>query len=242
MLYFLDHTEPDPAANLAVDEAILEWVEESTLDEPPEVLRVWTSATPFVVIGRASALASEVNETVCHQLGIPVLRRGSGGTAIVTDPGCLMYAVVLSLKKRPELRMIDLAHRFVLSRVAKAISNCGIDANCAGTSDVASGGHKISGNSLRMRREALLYHGTILLDLDLSLMECLSKNPPRQPEYREGRSHASFVRNLQLPTELVKAALREVWQANRLIGDWPRARVIKLVQERFGRREWTYQR
>lgn len=242
MLSYLDHTEADPAANIAVDEALLEWVEESNEENPIEVLRLWEPTTPFVVIGRASILANEVNEQQCQQRGIPILRRGSGGTAIVTGPGCLMYAVVLSLKKRPELRMIDAAHRFVLERVAKAISSCGVDAHCAGTSDVVAGDKKFSGNSMRTRRESLLYHGTILLDFDLSLMDCLSKNPPRQPQYREGRSHSTFVQNLHLPAEQVKQAMRCAWQAEHDLGEWPKHRVGPLVAERFGRRDWTFQR
>jgi lipoate---protein ligase len=242
MLYFLDHTESDPAANLAVDEALLDWVNESELDNPLEVLRLWMPSTPFVVIGRSSILADEVEETACQQRSIPILRRGSGGTAVVTGPGCLMYAVILSLKDRPELRMIDLAHRFVLSRIASAISRCGIEAQCAGTSDVTVGDQKVSGNSLRMSRNALLYHGTILLDFDLSLMNCLTKSPPRQPEYRQARSHEQFVRNLRLPADFVKTALREIWQADRPLIKWPRERVERFVLERFGQRAWTYQR
>ncbi len=37
------------------------------------------------------------------ELGIPVLRRASGGAAIVIGPGCLMYALVLSYELRPSL-------------------------------------------------------------------------------------------------------------------------------------------
>jgi lipoate---protein ligase len=241
-MYFLDHTEADPAANIAVDEALLDWVEESQSEAPIEILRLWEPAAPIAVIGRASVMSKEVNEAVCQERGIPVLRRSSGGTAIVTGPGCLMYAAVLSLKQRPQLRMIDAAHCFALERVAKAIRECGVDARCAGTSDVMAVNQKFSGNSLRTRREALLYHGTILLDFDLTLMECLAKDPPRQPDYREGRSHLEFVKNLGLPVEQVKQALKKAWHAEEEMIDWPKHRVHALVKERFGQREWIYQR
>lgn len=242
MLHYLDYTADAPAANIAVDEALLDWVEESATTTPREVLRVWAPTSPFAVIGRASSLQQEVNEAVCRERAVPILRRGSGGTAIVTGPGCLMYAVVLSLTYRPQLRMIDAAHQFVLERVAAAIRRCGVPAQLAGTSDVMVEGRKCSGNSMRMRRDALLYHGTLLLDLDLSLMECLSHDPPRQPEYRAGRSHGDFLVNLRLPAERVKAALREEWEAREELADWPKSRVEQLVEERFGRSEWIYQR
>ena len=53
-----------------------------------------------------------------HAQRIPILRRSSGGAAIVAGPGCLMYAVVLSYEARPELRDISRAHAFVLDRLA----------------------------------------------------------------------------------------------------------------------------
>jgi lipoate---protein ligase len=242
MLHHLDHTDDSPAANIAVDEALLESVEDSTAENPIEVLRLWQPTAPFVVIGRASILKEEVNEQECERRGIPILRRSSGGTAIITGPGCLMYAVILSLRIRPELRMIDAAHRFVLERTAKAIRACGLDAQCAGTSDVTVGGKKFSGNSLRTRRESLLYHGTILLDFDMKLMQCLSKNPPRQPDYREGRAHTDFLQNLHLPPEQIKRALKESWHANEPLAHWPTHRVNELIEERFGQPHWTKQR
>jgi lipoate-protein ligase A len=242
MLHYLDYTAATPAENLAVDEVLLDWVEESVEEDPIEVLRVWQPTSPFLVIGRASILRDEANEEACRAKKIPILRRSSGGTAIVTGPGCLMYAVVLSLRKRPELRMIDAAHRFVLQHLAKAVSSCGIDAQCAGTSDVVVGGKKCSGNSLRTRRESLLYHGTVLLDFDLTLMDCLSTEPPRQPEYRQGRTHAEFVENLRLNAEQVKAALRQTWQAREVLSTWPERQVAALAASRFSDADWTNQR
>ena len=74
------------------------------------------------MIGRSSRIAAEVRRDLCDELRIPVLRRTSGGAAIVAGPGCLMYALVLSYALRPTLRAIDVAHRFVLGTIATALS------------------------------------------------------------------------------------------------------------------------
>jgi hypothetical protein len=37
--------------------------------------------------------------------------------------------------------------------------------------------------------------------------------PSRQPEYRQGRPHESFVANLNLPAPPIKEALRKAWRA-----------------------------
>src|SRR5438309_745877 len=111
-MQILDLTLSTPAENLALDEALLEWAEEKKPDA--EFLRLWESPRPMVVVGRSSRVAKEVNESACCERRIPILRRSSGGAAVVAGPGCLMYALVLSYNTRPELRDISRAHAFVL--------------------------------------------------------------------------------------------------------------------------------
>jgi len=118
-MHLLDFTLTTPQENLALDEALLDAAEEA--GEPAEVLRFWEVDRPAVVLGRSSKAAEEANLEACRADGVPVLRRCSGGAAIVAGPGCLMYAVVLSYQLHPELRALDLAHRFVLSRLREAL-------------------------------------------------------------------------------------------------------------------------
>ena len=116
---YLDLTLPSLAENLALDEALLD--EAEAAGQPLETLRVWESRSLGVVIGRSSRLAVEVREEACREAGRPVLRRISGGAAVVVGPGCLMYALVLSLRLRPRLRAIDQAHTEVLDTIAAAL-------------------------------------------------------------------------------------------------------------------------
>jgi len=51
---------------------------------PREVLRIWESPEPFVVLGRSSQAAREVNLEACRAMGVRVLRRASGNPAAVT--------------------------------------------------------------------------------------------------------------------------------------------------------------
>ena len=132
-----------------------------------EVLRFWEPAEPMVVVGRSSRLAAEVRLDYCRQHGIPVLRRPSGGAAIVTGPGCLMYALVLSYALRPPLRAVDYAHSFVLGMMAAALGQRTPGVCCRGISDLVVGDLKFSGNSVRCKRQYLLYHGTLLYDFPL---------------------------------------------------------------------------
>jgi lipoate-protein ligase A len=242
-------TLPTPAENLALDEALLDLAEEEMPDA--EFLRLWESPQPIVVVGRSSRVGREIRAAACRERAIPVLRRSSGGAAIVAGPGCLMFAVVLSYLVRPELRDISRAHRFVLDRVANSLQTRLTAPQIvarAGTSDLvlrkssdALLAHKFSGNSLRAKRTHLLYHGTLLYDFDLSLIDTCLAMPPRQPDYRREREHRDFVTNLPLRRAALVESLIEAWPASVELVEWPLGRVAELVTRRFSRDEWNFE-
>jgi lipoate-protein ligase A len=232
----LNLTLPTPEENLALDEALLDEAEQT--GDADGVLRLWEPKRPMVVMGRASKVELEVHLAECVQRDIPVLRRSSGGASIITGPGCLMYAVVLSYERYPALRMLDQAHRFVLERVAAALDALLPEAARQGTSDLTVGDKKFSGNSLRCKRTHLLYHGTLLYDFPLELIGACLKSPPRQPDYRHRRAHDEFVMNLPLTRGALERALIASWQADEPAEAWPRQRVRELVATKYERVEW----
>ncbi len=207
----LSLTLATPAENLALDEALLDEAEATGPDA--EYLRIWESPEPVIVLGRSSRFAEEVDAAACARRGIPILRRSSGGAAIVAGPGCLMYAVVLSYDRRPEARGIHASHGYVLDRLVTALGTHLFGVSRAGTSDLvllAAGGdqeaaRKFSGNSLRVKRTHFLYHGTLLYDFDLATIAACLRTAPRQPDYRREREHGDFVANLPLGANRWKA-------------------------------------
>ncbi len=239
-MHFLDLTLDDPAANVALDEALLEWCEADEFHE--EILRVWEPYQNVVVVGRSSEVAREVAQDFCREHRIPVIRRCSGGAAIVTGPGCLMYAVVLDGQRRDELALIDTAHQFVLGQVAAALRTLGVDATPCGTSDLAVAGRKVSGNSLRRKRRWLLYHGTLLYGLPGEMIQRCLEFAPRQPDYRAGRDHRDFVGGLESSSRDLKRALRETWSADQPLCHWPQHRLQYLVKHRYNCASWNLAR
>jgi lipoate-protein ligase A len=236
-MLLLELTLPTCAENLALDEALLEAGEQGEL--PDEALRIWESPQLAVVIGRSSKRSEEADLAYCQAHQIPVLRRSSGGAAIVMGPGCLMYAVVLSLEARPELRMIDLAHQFVLGRIRDALAAVCPNVELCGISDLAVQDRKFSGNSLRVRRTHLLYHGTLLYDFPLTRVGACLKTPPRQPDYRAGRTHGEFVANIKAAPEDLRRALVKAFDADRALSAWPQALTRQLVAEKYSQASWN---
>ncbi|HEX4146269.1 MAG TPA: lipoate--protein ligase family protein [Pirellulales bacterium] len=236
-LTLLNLTLPTPAENLALDEALLD--EAEAAPDGQEVLRLWEAERTMVVVGRASQVAQEVDLAACRRDAVPVLRRASGGAAIVGGRGCLMYAVVLSQALRPELRSIDAAHRHVLSTLAGRLGQFSAGIARRGVSDLAIGERKFSGNSLRVKRRHLLYHGTLLYDFALPAIGRYLIEPPRQPDYRRHRSHDTFVTNLPAGREALVRAVIEAWGADEERQSWPERRVAELVAEKYASDAWN---
>jgi lipoate-protein ligase A len=167
-----------------------------------------------------------------------VLRRSSGGLSIVAGPGCLMYSLFLSLDNSPHLRSISEAHHHVGSRMISAFEQLGLPVTLQGSSDLTWNKRKFSGNSLRVRRRNLLYHGTILYRFDLSRISRYLLPPPRQPDYRQQRSHDQFVTNLPVSRDALVDRIREVWMADTPGHPPPADRVAHWIQQRYGNPSW----
>lgn len=233
----VDLTLDDPVANIAFDEAMLEQAESDSV--AVEVLRLWESPSPIVVLGRSSPYQREVNLDYCRQQRIPVIRRSSGGQTVVAGPGCLMYALLLDYRQRPELRMLDVAHQFVMGQMRKALNRIGVATSINGTSDLTIDGRKVSGNSLRCKRNWMVYHGTMICQMDLDLIASCLNRPIREPEYRQHRGHRDFLCQLPTDTESLRNAIANQWKA--MAGDYkfPRALLAELMERRYLTQEWN---
>ena len=251
----LDLTLPSPAENLACDEVLLDWCESG---EGPECLRFWESPVPFVVVGYANKVETEVNVTACEARKIPILRRCSGGGTVVQGPGCVNYSLVLPITKDGPLHSIAVANQFIMRRNRAAIDSVGRVTPCAphdggrttarptnaiairGHTDLAIGEKKFSGNSQRRRKHFLLFHGTFLLNFDLALIGDLLLIPSKEPDYRESRKHADFLTNINVSAEQVKAALQQAWDAKSLLTNPPLKIIKSLAREKYLTNEWNF--
>lgn len=199
----LHFSHPDPAMNLALEESILDAVEQG---REPDTLRFWESPARFVVLGTGQALAEEVHEDHCRADDVPILRRCSAGGCVLQGPGSFNYALFLTYDRFPEIASLHASYRFILGRVCGALATLGIETRHEGISDIAIAGRKVSGNAQRRRRRALLHHGTLLYHADPAALSRYIREPVDRPDYRGGRTHGEFVTTLPTtPTALAEA-------------------------------------
>lgn len=239
-MHFLDTTYTTPAENLACDDVLLDLCEEGKGDR---VLRIWIPEELFVVVGYTNEAAREVDLAACSVAGIPLLRRTTGGGTVVQGPGCLNYALIMRQGMDPALATITGTNRFVLGRFAAALTPLlGREVVMRGHTDLVLGEKKFAGSAQRRRGHSILFHGTLLLDFDIRVIERLLPVPSTQPGYRRSRSHADFLTNLHATAADVTRALRACWNTTADAVAPPLDRVRRLARERYENPGWTYRR
>lgn len=176
-------TEPtDGATNMAVDEVL--WRGRRAGTSPP-TLRFFAWAPPTVSLGYGQSLAHEVDQEVCRALGVGLVRRPTGGSAIYHDgpERELTYSVAAT---NDDLGVgVDLlaSYRWIARALARGLKALGapveiverrreygpVPAFCfarTGTYELELGGRKVVGSAQRRHGKSFLQHGSILLGID----------------------------------------------------------------------------
>ncbi len=169
-----------------------------------------------VVLPRSREPRREVYLERCERDHVPVVRRPSGGGAVVLAPGVV---TVSALAPRTGAQHTSQLFTRFGGLVAQALQQLGVPRlELRGVSDLCLGDRKVVGCSLRLLLHTVLFQASVLVDADLSLLERYLPFPSRAPAYRQGRPHRDFVTTLALVgyprrAEDVARALHEVFRA-----------------------------
>ncbi len=237
-MQYIELTLPDPASNLACDEALVESFEARRA--PDGLLRIWEPKNHFIVLGHSNRIDSEVDVAACESERLSIFRRLSGGGTVMQGPGCLNYSLIL--RNGVDIPLgIGESFQVVLEHhkqcIQEMIGDC---VDIAGVSDLVINGRKFSGNAQYRKRRFTLVHGTFLLNLDPAIVARCLRLPSKQPVYRQNRSHDSFMRNLHLDPNGVRKALKAAWSASDQFTEVPNAMIADLKKSRYGRPDWTH--
>ena len=147
----------DPFYNQAFEEYIYQAFPDD------DIFFLWQN-TPAVVVGSYQNICREVHVESLRRLGIPVVRRMTGGGTVYHDLGNVNYTYIL--RTNGALNYDD-----VLAPVIAALNAIGVPARKNRVCDIAIGDRKISGSAQKMVKGRLLHHGTLLFSSDLSVLD-----------------------------------------------------------------------
>jgi lipoate-protein ligase A len=198
------------------DDAI---IEATSRDRRPRV-QVYQFPETAVVLGRGSKPERELHIDTCLQDEVEVLRRRGGGCAVVIDPGNVIVSAVLPIDGIADNRRY---FNRLSEWLAAGLKEIGItDIQHEGISDLACGDQKVSGACIYCSKDLIYYSATLLVESQLELMERYLKHPPREPDYRRGRTHFDFVGRLHISaafdgTQRLASELRRVLKPSYLL-------------------------
>lgn len=177
---FMNTGSRDGAANMAIDEALLVGTNRSL--SPPTV-RVYGWEPPTVSTGYSQDVSGELDLEACGREGFGVVRRPTGGRAVL-HAGELTYSVVGPSGEPPLGGTIMEAYQAIAEALVAGLSALGVEADLArvateargrggvsppcfvsaGRFEVVVGGRKLIGSAQRRVGRGVLQHGSLLID------------------------------------------------------------------------------
>lgn len=249
----------DPQYNMAIDEAIMRMRREVNYN----TLRIYMWSPSGVSLGRAQNAEKTVNIEVIKDLGFKLVRRPTGGSALLHPEDYeLTYSVVLSSDHPIGKMSIEESSSEIAKGILNAIKILGIEANIKGTgnrdksislcylrsgsSDIVIEGRKVSGSAQVRDNTALLQHGTLLLQFDPNLWMKVIKVSNVTPENLRNRiaglyeySNASLS---QLTNSLVKGFSEALHEEIIIYNSLTPAEIelaVKLYKTKYSNDKWN---
>lgn len=140
--------------------------------EPTVFFYKWNPSA--VAIGIFQKIHEACNVEECEKLGVDIVRRMTGGGSVYLDSeNCFTYSVIAPSSILP--KNISRCYRIICSKVVEALNELGIPASYKPTNDVLIGNRKVSGTVMTWKGNSVMVGGTMLMDLDLEIMERVLK-------------------------------------------------------------------
>ena len=243
-------------AGLAADEYLMRAYHGRRNDRSP-TLRLYTYRSHCALVGRFQNLAAEVDLEACRRLDVQVGRRPTGGGAILMGARQLGLCLVASAALVKHIaRPLDL-YRYLAEPVVRALDGLGIRAKFRPKNDLEVNHRKIAGLGVYFDPHgAMLFHTSLLVDLDLELMLQVLRVPREKLADKSGVHAVSerittVVRETGQPIEVdevrrrVRQSFAEQFGAHFTSQPWEpveQAEIATLAREKYASPAWLHRR
>jgi lipoate-protein ligase A len=203
----VDSGAMSPRMHLALDEVLTAEVGEGRRGP---TLRIWEWNESAVVIGSFQSVKNEVDLENAEKYGFDVVRRISGGGAMMMGSGnVITYSLYVPAELVQGMTFAD-SYAFLDEWVLQALQSLGIDATYQGLNDITSPAGKIGGAAQkRLGSGAVLHHVTMSYDIDGELMTKVLRIGREKMSDKGTKSAAKRVDPLKSQTGLSRAEIIE---------------------------------
>ncbi|MGO2746121.1 lipoate--protein ligase family protein [Microbacterium sp.] len=200
-----------PRMNLALDEVLTSRVGEG---RRRPTLRIWEWEESAVVIGSFQSYRNEVDPEGAAKHGFDVVRRISGGGAMLMAAGQIItYSLYVPASLVQGLTFAD-SYAFLDDWVLQALRSVGVDATYQPLNDIASPTGKIGGAAQkRLANGGVLHHATISYDIDGQVMTEVLRIGKEKISDKGTTSAAKRVDPLRTQTGLSRAEIIDSFTA-----------------------------
>jgi len=226
--------------NMALDEVLLT----NCIDDNTPILRLYGWSPAAVSIGYFQSMDEEVNVDKCNDLGIEVVRRMTGGGAVLHQSE-LTYSFIT--KTYP--MNILASYQLICDAVVMGINKLGFRSMYVPLNDILVNNKKVSGNAQTRKNNTLLQHGTILLNVDFDKMFSVLNVPSEKVKDKMLEDVKSRVMALNKTFEEVaynlKESFSEKFNAQFILGgltDKEKKDTKKLASEKYSAYQWNWKR
>ena len=262
------------AYNMAVDEVLLDTCRRNACLRDAEMmaLRIYSWRPPAVSIGYGQDAEEEIDPGQCDRYGIDLVRRITGGRAVLHDQE-LTYSLVapeshpalggrsgVMLRAVSEALVESLKHFDIPAELAME-GRCGSGGNddvcftATGRYEITAAGRKLAGSAQRRSRGCVLQHGSLLLGPGHRRLPLLMS--AHEPERRETIARLLNQRTISVAELISDMPSFEEWtdRLSRSMLEYlnvegrtdvldaeERRAAESLVRTRYGNVHWTFRR
>lgn len=234
-----------PVMNLALDEVLANEVGEG---RRRPTLRIWEWDQSAVVIGSFQSVKNEVDPEGAAKYGFEVVRRISGGGAMMMEKGAIItYSLYVPAELVQGMTFAD-SYAYLDEWAIVALRSLGIDAVYVPLNDIASSKGKIGGAAQkRFGNGAVLHHVTMSYDMDGQKMVEVLRIGREKLSDKGIASAAKRVDPLRSQSGLERSEIIERMKSTFVglyaaapgdITDDEYAKAQKLVDEKFSTPAW----
>ncbi|MGM1017811.1 MAG: lipoate--protein ligase family protein [Actinomycetota bacterium] len=236
-----------PRMHLALDEVLTSRVGDG---RRRPTLRIWEWDESAIVIGSFQSYRNEVDPEGAARHGFEVVRRISGGGAMMITAGqVITYSLYVPSSLVQGMTFAD-SYAFLDDWVLQALRSLGIDAVYQPLNDIASPTGKIGGAAQkRLANGGVLHHATMSYDIDGQLMTEVLRIGREKLSDKGTTSAAKRVDPLRSQTGLERSQIIdrfvETFRAHTaaedgVITEDERAEAEALVESKFATEAWLH--